>query len=52
LPENVASGAYRLALPFHLVALQEPTGAARRFVDFCLSPEGQEIVARTYLPVR
>ena len=51
-PAQVASGAYRLSLPLYLVALQEPTGAARQYVDFCLSPAGQEIIARGYVRVR
>ena len=51
-PENIHDGGYHLAEPFYLVARKEPTGAARQFVDFCLSPEGQRIVATGYVPVR
>ena len=47
-----ASPLYALTQPFFLVAPQEPTGAARSFVDFCLSPQGQAIVAEHYAPVR
>jgi phosphate transport system substrate-binding protein len=50
--EDVAGGAYPLVQPFFLVALQEPTGAARQFVDFCLGPAGQAIVGAAYVPVR
>ncbi len=47
-----AGSRYPLTHPFFLVALQEPAGAARLFVDFCLSPQGQAIVAQEYAPVR
>ncbi|MBN1579685.1 MAG: phosphate ABC transporter substrate-binding protein [Anaerolineae bacterium] len=50
---NITDSRYHLVQPFYLVALQEPTaGAARQFVDFCLSQEGQRIVAERYVPVR
>ena len=51
-PKHIADGSYYLSRPFFLVALQEPTGSARLFVDFCLSAEGQATVAQQYLPVR
>jgi len=51
-PADVREGGYHLVQPFYLVAAQEPKGAARQFVDFCLSPEGQAIVARRHVPVR
>lgn len=47
-----AGSHYPLTHPFFLVAPQEPAGAARLFVDFCLSPQGQAIVAQEYAPVR
>jgi len=43
---------YPLTQPFFLVAPQEPVGAARLFVDFCLSSQGQAIVAAQAVPVR
>lgn len=49
---DIQDGGYHLVQPFYLVALEEPTGAARLFVDFCLGPAGQEIVAGGYVPVR
>jgi phosphate transport system substrate-binding protein len=45
-------GGYPLLQPFFLVARQEPVGAARAFVDFALSPPGQALVGRRYVPVR
>jgi phosphate transport system substrate-binding protein len=50
--ENIQSRGYHLVQPFFFVAPEEPTGAARLFIDFCLSPEGQEVVAGRYVPVR
>jgi phosphate transport system substrate-binding protein len=50
--EGVRSGAYPLAryLVFYTVA--PPTGAAKSFIDFCLSPAGQVIVAEVgYVPL-
>jgi phosphate transport system substrate-binding protein len=49
---NVADGSYRLSLPLYLVAPDEPTGAARQFVDYCLGARGQALVARQYVPAR
>jgi phosphate transport system substrate-binding protein len=52
VPELIADRSYPLVRPLYLVAPQEPTGVARQFVDFCLSAEGQAIVAQRYAPVR
>jgi phosphate transport system substrate-binding protein len=42
---------YPLARYLQLVTTEPPSGAARRFIDFCLSPAGQEIVAEVgYVP--
>jgi phosphate transport system substrate-binding protein len=51
-PAEIQAGSYLLAEPFFLVAPREPEGLARAFVDFCLSAEGQAIVAKEYVPVR
>jgi phosphate transport system substrate-binding protein len=51
-PVYVADGSYRLSLPLYLAAPDEPSGAARQFVDYCLSARGQALVARQYVPVR
>lgn len=51
-PKTVADGAYHLTRPLFLVAPQEPDGAARSFVDFVLSAEGQRIVGQHYGRVR
>ena len=51
--ENVASGRYPLSRGLLLYTRGEPTGLARRFVDFALSDEGQALAARAgFFPVR
>jgi len=42
--DSVLSGAYPISRPLLLVVGQEPAGAVKEFIDFCLSPEGQSIV--------
>lgn len=51
-PETVARQQYGLIRPLYLVAVEEPAGAARTFLDFCLGEQGQTIVARRYATVR
>ena len=43
---------YFLVQPLYLVTPNVPTGRVRQFLDFILSPAGQEIVARYHAPVR
>ncbi len=43
--ENVQSGDYSISRAIYLLTIGEPTGAAKLFIDFVLSAEGQEIVA-------
>ena len=51
--ENIGSGRYKLVRPFLFVSRGEPAGRAREFVDFVLSPAGQELVRKEgLLPVR
>jgi phosphate transport system substrate-binding protein len=50
--DNIRSGAYVLSRPLVLVAPPHPSADVRRFLDFMLSPEGQAIVARHFVPVR
>ena len=42
--DNVMNGSYGLSRPFLFVALAEPTGQTKQFLDFVLSPEGQQIL--------
>lgn len=43
--ENVLNGSYNLTRPFLFVASSQPTGIAKQFIDFTLSPEGQTILS-------
>lgn len=43
---------YTLSYPVYLLSRREPTGAARQFIDFALSPAGQAIVGRYHVRVR
>lgn len=44
--ENVKSGAYRISRPFNIATNGEATGLTKDFIDFILSKEGQEVVAK------
>ncbi len=45
-PANVISGAYPISRPLYVYTNGEPSGVLKAYVDFCLSPAGQEIVSR------
>lgn len=47
----VASGKYPLKRPILLVTKGPPAGTVKRFVDYMLSPEGQAVVAKSFVPV-
>jgi phosphate transport system substrate-binding protein len=44
--DNIRSGRYRLVRPFLFVSRGELTGAAKEFVDFVLSEEGQALIKK------
>jgi phosphate transport system substrate-binding protein len=44
---SIKSGEYSISRPLHLYTNGEPSGLVRKFVDFCLSSEGQQIVRDT-----
>jgi phosphate transport system substrate-binding protein len=51
--ENVKSGKYALARPLFMYTRGAPSGEAKEFIDFCLSPAGQAIVTQVgYFPIR
>ncbi|MDA3872832.1 MAG: phosphate ABC transporter substrate-binding protein [Kiritimatiellae bacterium] len=50
--ETVNDGSYVLARPLYYLSNGEPTGLAKKFVDFTLSPKGQKVVADVhFVPV-
>ncbi|EKQ55351.1 MAG: phosphate binding protein [Methanobacterium sp. Maddingley MBC34] len=42
--ETVKDGSYKLQRPFLFLTNGEPEGQVKEFIDWCLGPEGQEIV--------
>jgi phosphate transport system substrate-binding protein len=50
--EAVRDGRYPLARYLAFSTVRPPTGLARRFIDWCLGPEGQAVVAEVgYVPL-
>lgn len=45
-PANIATGKYPMSRPLFFVTNGPPSGVARSYIDFVLSPRGQEIVRR------
>jgi len=43
--ENAKSETYPIVRPLYFLTKEEPTGLVKDFIDFCLSDEGQAIVA-------
>jgi phosphate transport system substrate-binding protein len=51
--ENVKSGKYPLSRPLFMYTRGAPSGEAKQFIDFCLSPAGQAIVTQVgYFPIK
>ena len=51
--ENVISGKYPISRPLFVYTNGEPQGRVKKFVDFMLSREGQEIVLDTdFVPIK
>ncbi len=50
--ENVINGKYPISRPLFLYTNGEPKGLVKKFIDFCLSKEGQDIVLKTdFVPI-
>ncbi len=50
--ENILSGTYKIARPFNIATLEEPTGVAADLIGYILSPEAQAIVeAEGFIPL-
>ncbi len=51
--ENVIKGKYPISRPLFLYTNGEPQGLVKKFIDFCLSKQGQEIVLKTdFVPIK
>jgi phosphate transport system substrate-binding protein len=51
--DNVLSGKYPISRPLFLYTNNQPQGLIKKFVDYVLSKEGQEIVVKTdFVPAR
>ncbi len=49
---NVINGKYPISRPLLIYTNGQPQGLVKKFVDFCLSKEGQEIVLKTdFVPI-
>ncbi len=51
LTSTVTNPRYPIASPLYLCTKGEPTGNARRLIDWILSPEGQDLVKKSFLPM-
>jgi phosphate transport system substrate-binding protein len=49
--ENAVNGSYSIVRPLLFLTKEPPEGLVKEFIDFCLGPEGQAIVAQDYIPV-
>ena len=51
--ENIRNGSYPFVADFYAVTNGEPEGSVKLLIDWILSPQGQEIIAKTgYTPTR
>ncbi|WNG35226.1 phosphate ABC transporter substrate-binding protein [Archangium violaceum] len=51
--QNIQNGTYPLSRGLYFYLPREPSGVAKAFIDYALSPEGQRIVIETgYFPVK
>lgn len=50
--ENILNDSYKIARPFLYLTKDDPQGLVKSFIDFVLSPEGQEIVGKEFIPVK
>lgn len=51
--ENIKSGVYPITRFLFMYTWSKPTGALKNYIDWILSPEGQQLVAKVgYFPIR
>lgn len=51
-PINIEKGLYRLTGDLYLITKGSPSGWTRRFLEFVLSPEGQEVIGKRFGRIR
>ncbi len=49
--ENIRNKTYKIARPFIYLTKGAPSGRVKNFIDFVLSPEGQEIIGINYVKI-
>jgi len=50
---NVLSGSYPLSRSLYMITNGQPTGLAKTYLDYILSPEGQRILSEEgFVPVK
>ncbi len=49
--ENVKAGTYGISRPFIYMTKDEPSGAVKAYIEWVLSAEGQELVAKSFIPI-
>ncbi|HEX6824952.1 MAG TPA: hypothetical protein VF077_01440, partial [Nitrospiraceae bacterium] len=49
---TVKDGRYPLRRPVLLLSKKEPHPLAEAFIQFVLSPAGQQLIAETYIPIK
>lgn len=49
--DNVLKKQYKIVRPFLFVTKGQPAGVAKAFIDYVLSKDGQQLVARDYIPM-
>lgn len=49
--ENIKNGSYKIARPFNIATKGEVSELTQDFIDFIMSKEGQEVVAKSYISV-
>ncbi len=51
--DNVMKGTYPISRPLYFYSNCQPSGAVKKFIDYALSPEGQEIVkVNDFVPIK
>ena len=51
--DNVVSGSYPISRPLFFYTNGEPAGLLKKFIDFCLSPEGEKItIENDFVPLK